>query len=103
MKNNNENNVTFVELIDLESIPSKHIEVIVDGYALPLCIGSKIEIEEENSIIRTVTRIKIDADGNAAYCLEWFDGLDFKADWFSLNEICCMHANIRRKNRIGLG
>ena len=50
MKNNNGSCIESIKLDDFSSTP---ISVSVNDKQLPLKIGSKIEIEEKNSIVRT--------------------------------------------------
>ena len=91
-----------IDSIDLDKFAIDSIKVAVDGKALPLKIGSKICIEHEEEIVRTVISIKIDIHGNASYCLEWFDGCNCKYEWMSLNEMCYMRANLKKRNPISL-
>lgn len=92
----------FIEPVDLSAIDAKQIGVVVDGKELPFKIGSKIEIENDSPVIRTVVSIKIDVDGRASYCLEWFNGTDFKYDWVSAHELHYMHVNTKRRKVVSL-
>ena len=91
-----------IEPIDIAKLDIKQIDVAVNGKALPLKIGSKICIENDDPIARTVISIKIDINGNATYCLEWFDGLNVKYEWMSLSEIYYMHMNTKKRQPISL-
>ena len=91
-----------IDPIDLVTIGAKPISVIVDGKELPLMIGSKIELESESAVVRTVVGIKVDVEGHASYCLEWFNGTDFKVDWVSANELHYIYMNMKKKKAIGL-
>ena len=91
-----------IEQLDIANLDIKHIDVIVNGNDLPLKIGSKICIETDDPISRTVIAIKIDINGNATYCLEWFDGVNLKYEWMSLSEIYYMHMNTKKRQPISL-
>lgn len=93
---------TVVDQIDLTAIEAKPIAVAVDGKLLPLKIGSKIVLGNDADVVRTVVGIKVDVEGRATYCLEWFNSTDFKYDWVSANELHYIHMNIKKKNPIGL-
>ena len=93
---------SIVEPIDLSSIEAKPLAVAIDGKELPLMIGSKVEIEHENATTRTVVGIKIDVEGKATYCLEWFNGTDFKYDWVSARELRYVHMNLKKRGRVSL-
>ena len=102
MKKKEETVDAVVELVDLAAISAKPIAVSVDGMQLPLKIGSKIVLGDDNEVVRTVVGIKVDVEGHATYCLEWFNGTDFKYDWVSANELHYIYMNVKKKNPIGL-
>ena len=91
-----------VEPVDLASIVAKPIAVSIDGKELPMKIGSKIVLGDENDVTRTIVGIKVNVDGYVTYCLEWFNGVDIKYDWVSTNELHYIYANLRKKTHIGL-
>lgn len=91
-----------VEPIDLSALKVDEITVVVDGKSLPLKIGSKIKLGDDGEVIRTVVGIKIDVEGHATYCLEWFNGTDFKYDWVSASELHYIYMNLKKKTPIGL-
>lgn len=91
-----------IEQLDIEKLNIKNIDISVDGKTLPLKIGSKICIETDDPISRTVIAAKIDINGNATYCLEWFDGVNLKYEWMSLSEIYYMHMNTKKRQPISL-
>lgn len=102
MQEDNAEECSLVEPVDLSTISAKCIEVTVSGKTLPLCIGSKIELEPDSPVVRTVVGIKIGVEGTATYCLEWFNGTDFKYDWVSASELHHIYMNMKKKPKIGL-
>ena len=72
-----------------------HIEVSVDGQALPLKIGDKINIGD--GIVRTVMKMQINEDSGVTFGLQWIDGIDFKLEWFTYQELCYMSSLLNNK------
>ena len=86
------------ECIDISKLESKKIPVSVDGIELPLKIGDRIVIEESDKAIRTIAGVRITASGTAVYCLEWFNGTEFKEEWASAAELWHICKSINKKN-----
>lgn len=91
----------FDDAIDLSSLASKPISVSVDGKELPLKIGDKIIIEDKDKVVRTVVKIQVSEDGHILYCLEWFNGTEFKMDWLTAAELFYVWSNSSTKKSVG--
>ena len=88
------------EIIDVDVDAVHHIEVSVDGLALQLKIGDKVNFGD--GVIRTVMKIQINEDNGVTFGLQWIDGIDFKLDWFTYPEICYMSSCLKNKPKISL-
>lgn len=91
------------ELVNLDEIGKiNKIEVSVDGKALPLKIGDKLEFPIGNPILKTIAAIQINENGIESYLLEWFEDDSFKQYWISMTELKILKENIKQHQAIGL-
>lgn len=87
-------------IIDIAVDEVHCIEVSIDGLALPLKIGDKVNIGD--GVIRTVMKVQVNEDSGVTYGLQYIDGIDFKLDWFTYPEICYMSSCLKSKPKISL-
>ena len=92
------------EFVDFSKFQIERKEVSINGKKLPLAIGDKILISEEDRIIKTVMGITINEDNRINYGLEWFDASDnsFKSEWLTLTELKLLNKNSKKRNKIVL-
>lgn len=92
------------KIVDLSSFKMIVREVTVNGERLPLAIGDKLLINEQDHLVKTVTSIQIHEDGRVGYMLEWFDNSDsnFKTEWVTSTELAFLNrAKKERKTLTG--
>ena len=79
--------------VDLSSFKIDVREVSVNGKRLPLSIGDKLLINEQDHLVKTVTSIQVHEDGRVGYMLEWFDSTDssFKTEWVTSTELAFLN------------
>ena len=80
-------------IVDLSTFKIVVREVSINGEKLPLSIGDKLLINEQDHLIKTVTSIQIHEDGRIGYMLEWFDTSDssFKTEWVTATELAFLN------------
>ena len=86
--------------VDLSTFNVVVREVSVNGEKLPLSIGDKLLINEQDHLVKTVTSIQIHEDGRVGYMLEWFDNSDssFKSEWVTSTELAFLNRSKREQN-----
>ena len=92
--------------VDLSTFKVVNREVSVNGEKLPLAIGDKLLINEQDHLVKTVTSIQIHEDGRVGYMLEWFDSSssDFKTEWVTSTELAFLNrAKREQKTLTGVG
>ena len=87
------------QFVDLSKFELERREVSVNGKMLPLAIGDKILVNEDDHIAKTIMTIQVHEDGRVSYMLEWFDSAssDFKTEWLTASELRIL--NSARKGR----
>ena len=92
------------EFVDFSKFQIERKEVSINGKKLPLAIGDKILISEEDRIVKTVMGITINEDNRINYGREWFDASDssFKSEWLTLTELKLLNKNSKKRNKIVL-
>ena len=98
MKTKQEKDSIAGEVIELNGEDAKSISVSVNRKRLPLDIGSKVNIGD--GLARTVMKMQVNEDGNVMYGIQWVDGIDFKLEWMTYNELCHMSSCIKNKPKI---
>lgn len=94
------------KIIDLSEFKVAVREISVNGERLPLAIGDKLLINEQDHLVKTVTSIQIHEDGRIGYMLEWFDSSssDFKTEWVTSTELAFLNrAKREQKTLTGFG
>lgn len=75
--------------VDLSTFKIEKREVVVNGEQLPLAIGDKLLVNEQDHLVKTVVSIQVHEDGRIGYMLEWFDADNsmFKTEWVTSTEL----------------
>lgn len=89
-------------IIDLSEFKVAVREISVNGERLPLAIGDKLLINEQDHLVKTVTSIQIHEDGRIGYMLEWFDSSssDFKTEWVTSTELAFLNRAKREQKTL---
>lgn len=101
-KNTDKNIKLDENLVDLSSLSHSRRIVSVNGETLPLAIGDKILINDQDHLVKMITSIQIYEDGRIGYMLEWFDFSDssFKTEWVTSTELAFLSKARKEKNTI---
>lgn len=90
------------EVADLSKFAISRKEVSIDGNVLPLAIGDKILVNDQDHLVKTITSIQIYEDGRVGYLLEWFDSSDssFKTECVTSTELAFLSRAKKERNPI---
>lgn len=90
------------KIVDLSAFKVAVREISVNGEQLPLAIGDKLLINEQDHLVKTVTSIQIHEDGRIGYMLEWFDdsSSDFKTEWVTSTELAFLNRSKKERKTL---
>lgn len=88
--------------VDFKTLEAKPIQVRVDGQDLPLMVGSKVVMDDDDKVARTVMKIQVNEDGSVLYYLKYFNGVEFCGTWTTAQELYYMHANMVKRGKVTL-
>lgn len=90
---------------DFESMSVKRKEISINGKALPLAIGDKIRMSDDDPFPKTVTCIMVFEDSRVQYAVEWYDqnSGNFQTETFTLTELKLLNSAAKKKGKIIAG
>lgn len=83
------NKTDDIDCVNFEKFTLQKKEISINGKVLPLKIGDKFKLSENDRIIKTVMAITIFEDGRAGYLIEWYDpdACRFETETVTLSEL----------------
>lgn len=97
------NNIVQLQSVNFDKFSIQKQQVTINGKNLPLAIGDKIILSENEKNHKTIVALTIFEDGRVSYLLEWFDPDSgaFNTETATLTELKLLSKNIQNKIKNG--
>jgi hypothetical protein len=90
--------------VNFDNFTLQKKEISINGKALPLKIGDKFKLSDNDKLYKTIMAITICEDGRVSYTAEWYDPdtCQFNTDSFTLCEFKLLNSkSINKIKHIG--